>query len=82
MSVQIKVSSLSSYLCGKSCSLDIMSICDFGYFLFWFLGQDFGSGCTRSCHCLLFTLLAIQVFIEDAYYQYLLAEKRLKKDYC
>ena len=34
------------------CSLSLMSICNFNYFPFWFLGQDLGSDCT-SCWSLL-----------------------------
>ena len=38
------------------CSLDIMSVCNFGCFSFWLRGQDFGSDWTSSWSLLTFFL--------------------------
>ena len=42
---------LSGHLLGNSCSLGslcILTICNFSYFPFWFLGLDLGSDCFSS----------------------------------
>ena len=38
----------------RVCSLCVVSLCIFGYYPFWFRGQDFGSDCTSSWSLLTF----------------------------
>ena len=40
--------------CLTVCYLCIMFICNFGYFLFWFQGKEFGSDCISSLSLLTF----------------------------